>query len=169
MLHPLLFSQVLGQPLFFTFHFETAANFSVDAFLANSSQVEAFRSSTQSELVYAFTAQNLAASFIDNQVTVSNIRKGSIVFDAEVDTTSITDVTVLTSLATAIVTQPQTFFRQSFLDAYSVLNVTAVINQAPAAAAAAVNKVPAIVGGVVGGVGGLIVIALVTLVVLRRR
>jgi hypothetical protein len=163
-----------GEPIRVKLSFETLATFDFDAFIADSAKVEAFKATVKSLLVAGIAAKIPAANGINGEaITITNLRKGSIMADVVIDTTSITDGAVMAQLVGTVLNDPVSLLSTDqvawakFISDYSLTGVVTaelITVQAPAP-----NTMPAIVGGVVGGVGGALLIAAIAVYLIRRR
>lgn len=149
--------QELGKPVYAEFRFEMAADFSYDTFFADSVKVEAFKTGVKAQMGLKW---GLPAS----RITITNLYKGSIVVELNIDTTGLA-ANQLQDIVGAITYNPQGIFDAAWLTANQITGVTARITAAPSTG----PNIPAIVGGVVGGVGGAAVIGGATWYILKKR
>jgi hypothetical protein len=170
----LLLLQKPGEPILVKLSFETQPSFDFDAFIADNSKVEAFKATVKALLVAGIASKIPAANgIVGEKIMLTNIRKGSIMVDVAIDTTSITDGAVMAQLVGTVLNDPTSLLSTDqvawakFISDYSLTGVVTaelIALQAPAA-----NNMPAIVGGVVGGVGGALLIAAIAVYMIRRR
>jgi hypothetical protein len=170
----LLLLQKPGEPIRVKLSFETLPSFDFDAFIADNTKVEAFEATVKSLLVAGIAAKIPAANGINgDSITITNLRKGSIMADIVIDTTSITDGAVMAQLVGTVLNDPVSLLSTDqvawakFISDYSLTGV--VTAELITVQAAAPNNMPAIVGGVVGGVGGALLIAAIAVFLIRRR
>ncbi|KAF6251912.1 hypothetical protein COO60DRAFT_1674268 [Scenedesmus sp. NREL 46B-D3] len=163
-----------GEPIRVKLSFATLPSFDFDAFIVDSGKVEAFKATVKSLLVAGIAARIPAANgIVGDAIKLTNLRKGSIMVDVELDTSSITDGAVMAQLVGTVLNDPASLLSNDpvawakFISDYSLTGVVTaelISLQAPAA-----NNMAAIVGGVVGGVGGALLIAAVAVFLVRRR
>jgi hypothetical protein len=160
--------QELGKPVQVELEFETVEGFDFEAFAANATQVANFKAAVRSQLVASFVARNIAQNVTAEHISVTNLRKGSIIVDVEVNTTSISDASGMARLVGALLGDPAALFSPTF---YAENRLTGTVTSAlvrRGGAASALN-LPAIIGGVVGGAGGALLVGIVAYLIIRKR
>jgi hypothetical protein len=131
------------------------ANFNYDEFFAT--KVEDFKSSVKVQM-----AENRGIP--PTSITITNVYKGSIVVEFNIDTTGFTQ-NQLQDIVGSITYSPQSIFSQQWLSDHKITGVTAKITQAPSTW----PNAGAIAGGIVGGVGGAAVVGGATWCILKKR